>query len=117
MAIIVLVGMLFSKQRNDKNNKAATSSDEQAAQGEAGSLPPRTLAYGLIGVLLLLSAVMYFFDRKDAKQIIELTVWDASGTSVQYQVYKEDYAEGIFTTIDGKQVRLAQTDRVEISGQ
>ncbi len=113
MLVIVIVGVLFSKQRS-ASTQSAPKTGSQPTKENRHSLSPQHMAYGLVGLLLMLSAVIYYVNRNEANQVITLNVLDASGTKTQYQAYQKNIHGRTFTTIDHRQVQLAETDRLEV---
>lgn len=114
MLVIVIVGVLFSKQRG---SRTSTKTNGAAQPDSRNSLSTHRMVYGLVAVLLIVSGVVYYFNRSDANRVITLNVLDASGTNTQYQAYQKDIKGRTFITIDDRQVQLAETDRLEIIGQ
>ncbi len=111
--VIVVVGIIFNKQRTPSQASPSPSD----STNKRNSFSTSNIAYGLIAVLILVSSVLYYFNRSDANRIITLNVLDASSTLTQYQAYNKDIKGRTFTTIDGRQVQLAETDRLEIINQ
>ena len=114
MLVIVIVGMIF----RSKNQQARSGpSAKQAVAQTHNSLAPKTVAYMLVGLLIIVSGAVYFYSWSDANQLVTLRVIDASGGLSEYQAYQKDIRGRIFTSIDGVQIQLADTDRLEIFQQ
>lgn len=114
MLVIIVVGMIFKSQNTDK--AAAPKSPKMADEkpGETASLAPRTVAYLLIGLLIIVSGAVGYFSWSDSNQVVTLRVINASGSLSEYQAYRKAIRGREFTSIDGIYIRLADTDRLEI---
>jgi len=116
MLVIVIVGMIFRTKNQEQarqaraNKPARHTADEQ----QPDSLAPRTVAYLLIGLLITVSGVVYYFSWTDANTLVKLRVINASGNLSEYQAYRKDIKGREFLSIDGLQIRLADSDRLEI---
>ena len=110
MLVIIVVGMLF------RSSSQAPGSPRRASlrQGETAGLAPRTVAYLLVGLLIIVSSVLYYFSWSDANQLVKLRVVGANGVLSQYQAYQKDIDNREFITIDGVLIKLADSDRLEL---
>lgn len=115
MLVIIIVGMIFRTQNQTRANrspqqpkKATTTTDEPS------SLAPKTVAYMLIGLLIVVSGVVYYFSWSDANTLVKLRVISASGALSEYQAYRKDIKGRAFTSIGGVQIQLADSDRLEM---
>lgn len=117
MLVIVIVGMIFrSKNQQAQSRAVRTQKDIKTNSGDT-SLAPKTVAYMLVGLLIIVSGVVYYFSWSDANQLVTLRVIDASGGLSEYQAYQKDIRGRVFTSIDGVQIQLADTDRLEMIQQ
>jgi len=120
MLVIVIVGMVFrSQSQNQSQNpsRASTRSHQNKTDktpDEPASLAPRTVAYLLVGLLIVVSGVVYYFSWSDSNQVVTLRVIGAGGTLSEYQAYRKDIKGREFNSIDGTYIRLADTDRLEM---
>lgn len=115
MLVIIVVGMIFRTQ-NQAKAAEQTRQQKSASQtaSETRSLAPKTVAYLLVGLLILVSGVVYYFSWSDANQLVTLRITSANGELVEYQAYRKNIKDREFTTIDGIRTRLADTDRLEM---
>ena len=69
-------------------------------------------------VLMILGAGLYLYHQwQNAYQIVTVRVIDTrSGKTVQYQAYKGDVSGRTFVTTEGRQVALAEVERLELGG-
>lgn len=76
----------------------------------------RWAAIGVIGLMLIGAGAYLYHQWSDSYQVVEVQVVDSrSGKSVSYRAYKGDIAERHFTTTEGRQVNLAEVERMEVS--
>ncbi len=113
MLVIVIVGMIF-RSKNQKQAKRSVVSGSNGAQAETTSMAPKTVAYLLLGLLIIVSGVVFYFNWSDANRLVTLRVIDASGSLSEYQAYQKDIRGREFTSIGGVLIQLADTDRLEI---
>ena len=108
--VIIVVGMIF----HNRTTQTQAAAKRATAKNEPASLSPRALAYILIGVLVLISVSVFFYNWSASKQIVTLRILDANGGTTEYQAYKKDLKNRAFDTIDGTHIELANSDRLEL---
>ena len=115
MLVIIVVGMIF---RTQNQARAAEQARQRQAAAETPedtrSLPPKTVAYLLVALLILVSGLVYYFSWSDANEIVTLRITSVDGQTVEYQAHRKDIKDREFTTIDGIRTRLADTDRLQM---
>lgn len=117
MLVIILVGVFFKNR-----NKTSTPEQKPPLKGvsssphseEQSSLKPKTVAYLLIVLLLIISGAVAYFSWTDAHQLVRLRVFNAKGDLSEYHAYRKDIRERNFTSIKGIHITLAETDRLEM---
>lgn len=76
---------------------------------------PRLAAWGLIGTMVLISAVMLFFDWRDDRRVVDLRVINTNTGRVEhYRAHKAEVEDRRFVTVDGRVVTLADVERLEM---
>ena len=76
----------------------------------------RVLAISAVVVLLLASVYLVYDHWRDNSEIIFIRVVDASsGRAAEYQAQRGDIQDREFTTVDGRRIVLAETERLETS--
>jgi hypothetical protein len=73
----------------------------------------RMVAYGFVGLLILISAGWYALHWQEQHRIITIRVISDSGTAT-YKAYNKDLKGNRFQSIDGRTVILGDSERVEI---
>lgn len=111
--VIVLVGAIFHKQQNA--GKSAGKTAPQSNQSVPNkSLSPKALAYGLVGLLVLASIVIFALNWHSKDALVTLRVFSADGQLSEYQARQANIKGRSFTTVGGKRVQLGDSDRLEI---
>jgi hypothetical protein len=81
----------------------------------APSRLPRLAAWALIGVMLLISSVIMFFEWREGYRIVDLRVINTNtGSSQSYRAHKSDVEDRRFVTVEGRVVTLADIERMEM---
>ena len=76
--------------------------------------PVRGLAVGAVALMILASGFVLYEHWRDSNEVIAIRVVDASsGRSAEYRAVRGDIGERAFTTLDGRRVVLAETERLE----
>lgn len=79
-------------------------------------IPPavmRAVAYGLLAILIVGSGLYLFQDWEQRHRVIEIQVVNPSTGAVQsYQVRRGDIDGRRFRTLDGREVRIAEMERM-----
>jgi len=114
--VVVIVGVaIFYRQKAEKQNLERA---KQAENTEAeASISPRTLAYILIAVLVVISIVVFTFSWQRSNQVINIRVTAESGDVTTYQAYQKDIKGRSFISLSGSQITLGESDRVEMIQQ
>jgi len=96
---------------------------EEARSGGSRTSEPEELWYqsttaivGFIfaGIVILSTAGITWLRYQHANEVVRVEVVEpASGTRAVYQVRRKDLGEREFLTVDGRQVSLGASDRVE----
>lgn len=83
------------------------------AEAHGRSIPPRTLAYSLLGVLIGVAVLLYAFDKRQGERIVTIRV--ISGDTVTDYRARSDAIQGRrFVTVDGVHVAPGAADRIEM---
>jgi hypothetical protein len=76
---------------------------------------PRLAAWALIGLMLLISSVILFFEWREGYRIVDLRVINTNtGSSQSYRAHKGDVDDRRFVTVEGRVVTLADIERLEM---
>lgn len=83
----------------------------EAAPGR--SIPPRALAYGLLGALAVVAALLYAFERQRGARIVTIRVISGD-TATDYHARADAIQGRSFVTVDGVHVAPGAADRIEM---
>ena len=114
MLVIIVVGMIFRSQNQGKTAATSAPQTREDSADKSASLAPKTVAYLLIALLIIVSGMVAYFSWSDANQVVTLRVVNASGALSEYQAYRKNISGREFTSIEGIYIRLADTDRLEM---
>ena len=111
LAVIIVVALVFRTKQARKMPPAPPETSEQ------GSLSTRIVAYLILGVLAVISITVFVVDYRSDNQIINIRVIAEDGIGTMYQARQKSIKGRRFVTLDGKQVTLGESDRIEIQKQ
>lgn len=115
MLVVIIVGALFrAKSKTSVGKPPPDKSTSNQQKTETSSLAPKTVAYGLLALLIVTSGVIAFYSWSDANQLVKLRVFNANGDLSEYQAYRKNIKGRTFTSIEGVRIQLADTDRLEM---
>ena len=109
--VVIIVVALVYKTKTAKRPRVVQPVSQE------GSLPVRFVAYAIIGVLILVSATIFFFKYQADNRIVNITVISEDGNSTVYQARQKDIRGRQFTTLDQRSVTLGESDRIEMDEQ
>ena len=118
LAIVGLGYLYYLRSRRQQliktaQPKAPADMASPAADAKTGNL--RLAAYGLIVFMILASGVFLYLEWRDQYRIVDLRVINThTGESVSYQARRGDVDDRVFETLDGRVVRLADIERLEM---
>lgn len=108
--IAVIIGVaLFYRQ---KSATAQATKPPRRTEDDAPSV--RSLAYVLIGILIIISIGVFAYNWQENNRVITIRVTADGGNVVTYQAKQSDIKGRRFKTLTGLEVTLAESDRVEM---
>jgi uncharacterized protein HemX len=107
-----------AKQSPPNTSPSATRSEGNLAAEQPGfSQDLRIASYLFLVFMVGIGAALYYYRWQDDHQVITVNLHRADqDTPVSYQVYKFQLRDRTFTTVDGRQVTVASSERMEIIG-
>lgn len=117
LTLLIVVGavVVLRLRKRPPSPAAIVHVDENILADREKTSFPRLAAYTVLGILLLACAGAVFFQIQDAWQVVTVRVIDAgSGRESTYRAYKSDVGGRTFTTTDGRTVKLADVERMEL---
>lgn len=119
LTLLVIAGAVVALRLRKRPPQRVAMVHDAASDSTPGkSKLPKIAAYGLLGVMLLGSALFIYIQWQDTWQVVTVRVIDAgSEKESTYQAYKGDIKRRSFTTTDGRTVNLAEVERMELGGR
>jgi hypothetical protein len=117
--IVVIIGVIifFRNKQTNANAARPRPAPATATAEQGGSISTRTLAYGLIAVLVAISLLVFVISWHSSNRIVNIRVISDGGTSMNYQARHKSIKGKSFVTLEGTQVTLGESDRVEMIEQ
>jgi len=117
--IVVIIGVIIFFRNKQTSTAAARPRPAPitAVVEQGSSISTRTLAYGLIGALVAISLLVFVVSWHSSNRIVNIRVISDGGTSMNYQARHKSIKGRSFVTLEGTQVTLGESDRVEMIGQ
>ena len=107
--MIIAVVLFF---RHKESRVAAVADDDKDDDGF--SFSPRAVAYGLLGVLALLSVALFAVNWHAQNRIVQIRVINASEKITDYRAKYKSIRGRNFVTTDGVKITLGEGDRIEM---
>ena len=108
-----------STKHSPSSNSPAAALPENSLAADQPSLSQdlRIASYLFLVFMVGIGAALYYYRWQDDHQVITVNLHSADqDTPVSYQVYKFQLRDRTFTTVDGRQVTVASSERMEIIG-
>ena len=123
LAVIVMAYLMARRDPGSKRDTAKSAPPKISAGGQ-NKLPYTTLhddlrsaSYLFLFFMVLVGAALYYFRWQDDHQLITVRLYSADQEDpASYEVYKYQLAERSFTTVDGRAITVAGSDRMEVIG-
>ncbi|GJL81095.1 MAG: hypothetical protein DHS20C01_07290 [marine bacterium B5-7] len=118
IAVVLIVAFIFRHKTDRKGPLQAKSQAKTTATRAAtstGGVSSRSVIYAILGLIVVLSALLFVLHWQDQHEIVNIEVVDGSGLKISYQAYKMSIEGRRFITLDGREVTLGDNDRIEMS--
>ncbi|MCB1925103.1 MAG: hypothetical protein KDJ27_15400 [Gammaproteobacteria bacterium] len=114
LAVIVLVALVW---RTRQSRTSASQYEPRLVNPPMQRRwPIRGLAIGIVGLMVAAFAYLLYDHWRDNNEVIFIRVVDASsGRAAEYRAARGDIDDRSFTTVDGRRIVLAETERLETS--
>jgi len=110
-AAVILVVALIYKGKIASRTKTAPAKLEV----EEKSVPTAIIAYLIIGLVVTMAGFFYYLSWQEDHQVLSIKVINgASGKTVTYKAMRMMMDGRRFETLDGRTVKLGESDRIEI---
>lgn len=121
--IVILVAiMVLRKRRQDERRELAAPQNTESKVKREGQQKPQLNDYKFAAYLFLVlmlgtGSYLYYQRWQDDNSIITVVLHgEGSNAPITYKVFKKDFDERSFTTIDDIRVTVASSERMEVSG-
>lgn len=109
--MVITVVILISKAGRRQKTVVAGSSAAQPS----GRRWIKVLAISVISLMIVASAMFIYLEWRSASEVLLVQVIDTrSGRISEYRVARGKLEDRAFQTSDGRYVRLAETERMEV---
>ena len=113
LSVIVLAWLVVRNRQRRMALMAARPPAASPAVQASGSW--RVGVYLFLAAMLLVSGVLIYQRWQDGDQVVTVRVVDTqSGRSVTYRARRNEVDERHFVTLDGREVSVAETERIEV---
>lgn len=109
--LVVIAVLTFYRVKN--SGRVTDTARRIEARTPADKRFGRLVAYGFVGLLILISAAWYGLYWQEQHRIITIRVISNSETTT-YKAYNKDLKGNRFESIDGRTVILGDSERIEI---
>lgn len=114
LVVVIVAAMVIGNRRRRKVSLAAGQPDPPLV-----AAPPnrvwRWTGYGLAVVMILGSGLYLYREWRDYERVVTVRVVDTlSGDVTLYRARRADVQERRFTTLDGREVSVANNERIEL---
>ena len=113
-AAVVLAAFFFVRQRLGGRGRPLADGAPRPALLPAGAV--RWAAYGVVAVMLLGSRWYLYRGWALGDQVVEVQVVNANtGAITRYQAHRRDIEGRVVRTLDGRELRLADVERMIVT--
>ncbi|MDH3377555.1 MAG: antitermination protein NusG [Gammaproteobacteria bacterium] len=110
IAVAVAVYLFY----RGRGRRAAAPPPQRQAPPKS-TISPHLIAYSFLGILAVVSAVLFYLNWSDDHRVIEIRVTNSrTGDATSYQAQKMTIEGRSFETLDGRAVTLGADDRIEM---
>ncbi|MAJ55751.1 MAG: hypothetical protein CBC67_06860 [Gammaproteobacteria bacterium TMED107] len=123
LAVIAIAYLMVRRDLGSKRETAMSATLKIAAGDQNKSSNPtlhddlRTASYLFLFFMVVVGATLYYYRWLDDHQLITVRLYSTDRADpASYEVYKYQLAERSFTTVDGRVITVAGSDRMEVIG-
>ncbi len=119
--ILLTVAVIFGCYLYIQHKRAASMTRSAPVRIEPEEIETPTkksinwIALALVGASVIAAVGFFIYDWQDSQTLLEVKVINPSSSEeTLYQVYKGDLGARSFETIQGQQVRIGNSERMEV---
>ncbi len=116
---VIAIAYVYIRQQQIADSRESNQSANKTRSAEKDELSRdiRVGAYLLLILMTGIGAALFYFDWQDDHQVLTVNLHrESQNEPVSYRVYKYQLQDRSFTTIDGIQITVAGSERMEIIG-
>ena len=118
LTALVIAGALMALRIRKSNPGHSPARRAPIPTTKPKSALPRIAAITAVLLMLTGAALFLYQQWRDSTQVVTVRIINANnGREVDYQAYKGDVEGRSFKTVDGRQVTLAESERMELGGK
>lgn len=117
LTILLVIGLIYYIRSRSSARPPEARRREQVDTPPGGREPlvPRAILYIFIGLMLLATTVILYFEWEKDYRVVTVRIINAdTGQVSEYQARRGDIKGRTFETLDGKIVTLADVERMEL---
>ena len=123
LAVIAIAYLMVRRDHGSRRDTTQPAPPKISA-GDQKKIPDptlhddlRTASYLFLLFMVLVGAALYYFRWQDDHKLITVRLYSADQADpASYEVYKYQLAERSFTTVDGRAITVAGSERMEVIG-
>jgi Ca2+/H+ antiporter len=113
--VVVLVVAVVFRHKNTQQSTTKRKTPTKTLIEEQTGVQPKTIVYAILGLMIVVSFLVFTLHWQSQHQIINIQVSDSTGNTTHYQAYKKSIKGRKFETLAGIQVTLGDSDRLEMN--
>lgn len=123
IVILVAIVVLRKRRQDERREFALTQTPATESTAKHADQPKPQLndykfaAYLFLVLMLGTGSYLYYQRWQDDNSIVTVVLHgEGTNTPITYKVFKKDFDERSFTTVDDIRVTVASSERMEVSG-
>ena len=114
-ALIILAALVFVRHKSSQSRRPELDRQARQAQQDESRKTAMFVAIAFVSLTLAVSAGLYYSHWKEAHRIFTVQIINShTGSEQTFHVYQGDINGRKFRTIDGRQINLSDSERMEV---
>ena len=121
---VIAIAYLMVRRDHGSRRDTTQSAAPKISSGDQRKIPDltlhddlRTAAYLFLLFMVLVGTALYYFRWQDDHKLVTVRLYSTDQADpASYEVYEYQLAERSFTTVDGRAITVAGSDRMEVIG-
>ena len=123
LAVTAIAYLMVRQEHKEKSDKSKPALPKMAVGDQKKSPDPtmhgdlRTATYLFLFFMVIVGGALYYYQWLDDHKLITVRLYRADQADpASYEVYKFQLADRSFTTVDGRVITVAGSERMEVLG-